>query len=44
MKISVDTNIILDVLLKREPHIKAAQIIMTKCADREITGYFGYRI
>lgn len=39
MKILVDTNIILDVLLKREPHIKAAQIIMTKCADREITGY-----
>ena len=30
MKILVDTNIILDVLLKREPHIKAAQIIMTK--------------
>lgn len=39
MKILVDTNVILDVLLKREPHIKAAQIIMTKCADREITGY-----
>ena len=39
MKILVDTNIILDVLLKREPHIKTAQIIMTKCADREITGY-----
>ena len=28
-----------DVLLKREPHNKAAQVIMTKCADREITGY-----
>ncbi|MCX4353690.1 MAG: PIN domain-containing protein [Lachnospiraceae bacterium] len=39
MKILVDTNIILDVLLKREPHNKAAQVIMTKCADREITGY-----
>lgn len=39
MRILVDTNVILDVLLKREPHIKAAQIIMTKCADREITGY-----
>lgn len=39
MKILVDTNIILDVLLKREPHDKAAQVIMTKCADREITGY-----
>ena len=39
MRILVDTNVILDVLLKREPHIKAAQIIMTKCASREITGY-----
>lgn len=39
MKILVDTNIILDVLLKREPHNKAAQVIMTKCADREIMGY-----
>lgn len=39
MKILVDTNIILDVLLKREPYKKAAQIIMTKCAGREITGY-----
>lgn len=39
MKILVDTNIILDVLLKREPHNKAAQAIMTKCADREVMGY-----
>ena len=39
MNILVDANIILDVLLKREPHNKAAQAIMTKCADREITGY-----
>jgi len=30
MKILVDTNIILDVLLKREPHIKAAQIIISQ--------------
>lgn len=39
MRILVDTNIILDVLLKREPHNKAAQVILTKCADREIMGY-----
>ena len=39
MKILVDTNIILDVLLKREPHNRAAQVIMTKGAEREITGY-----
>lgn len=39
MIILVDTNIILDVLLDREPYVKNAQIILTKCADQEITGY-----
>lgn len=39
MTILVDTNVILDILLKREPYAAAARIIMTKCADREITGY-----
>lgn len=38
MTILVDTNIVLDVLLKRKPHAGEAQVIMTKCADREITG------
>lgn len=39
MGILVGTDIILDVLLKREPYSKTAQAIMTKCADREIMGY-----
>lgn len=39
MTILVDTNVILDILLKREPYVNEAQIIMTKCADREIIGY-----
>lgn len=39
MTILVDTNIILDVLMKREPYAEAAQEIMTKCANREIIGY-----
>ena len=39
MTILVDTNVILDILLKREPYAAASQIIMTKCADREINGY-----
>ena len=39
MTILVDTNIVLDVLMKREPYAELAQIIMTKCADREIIGY-----
>ena len=39
MIILVDTNVILDILLERKPYDDAAQIIMTKCADREIIGY-----
>ena len=39
MIVLVDTNVIVDVLLKREAFMKEAQIIITKCADREITGY-----
>ena len=39
MIILVDTNIVLDVLLNREPYATEAQMIMTKCANREIAGY-----
>lgn len=39
MIVLIDTNVILDVLLKREPYVSEAKFIMTKCADREITGY-----
>lgn len=39
MIILVDTNVILDVLLKREPYDSVAQTIITKCADREVIGY-----
>lgn len=39
MVILVDINIILDVLMKREPYADEARKIMEKCADREIIGY-----
>ena len=39
MIILVDTNIVLDVLLKREPYADYAKTIITKCADREVIGY-----
>lgn len=39
MVILVDTNIVLDVLLKREPYRTNAEIILSKCADRQIIGY-----
>ncbi len=39
MVILVDTNILVDVLMKREPYRKEAEQILTKCASREIIGY-----
>ncbi len=39
MIILVDTNIILDLFLQREPYAGEAQEIMTKCAEREFVGY-----
>lgn len=39
MIILVDTNIILDVFMDREPYAEEARTIMAKCADREIIGY-----
>lgn len=38
MTILVDTNVILDILLKREPYADAARMIFTKCAEREVIG------
>lgn len=38
MIILVDTNVIVDLLLKREPYLDAAQTILTKCAQREVDG------
>ena len=39
MVILVDTNVILDVLLKREPYRTYSEIILSKCANRQIIGY-----
>lgn len=39
MVVLVDTNIILDVFMNREPYAEEARIIMNKCANREIIGY-----
>lgn len=39
MTILVDTNVILDMLLKREPYRATAQTIITKCAEGDVTGY-----
>lgn len=39
MVVLVDTNVVIDFLLGREPFYEAAAGIMDKCADKEITGY-----
>ena len=39
MVILIDTNVILDIFLKKEPYKTNSELILTKCADRQITGY-----
>ena len=41
MKVLFDTNVILDVLLDREPFYDAATYLMTKVEQSEIVGYLG---
>lgn len=42
MVVLIDTNIILDFLLTREPACKAASDIILKCANKEIKGYIAF--
>lgn len=39
MVILVDTNIVLDVLLYREPYAEQARMIMAGCAEGKVVGY-----
>lgn len=39
MVILADTNIIIDIFLEREPYKTNSEIILSKCADRQIVGY-----
>jgi predicted nucleic acid-binding protein len=39
MRVLVDTNIILDVLLKREPWAAAAAAVWRLCSEKKIVGY-----
>lgn len=42
MIVLIDTNVIIDFLIKREPYEKAASEIMRKCAGKEIQGYIAF--
>ncbi|MEY8356230.1 PIN domain-containing protein [Lachnospiraceae bacterium 54-53] len=39
MVVLIDTNVVIDVLMKREPYAKEAQEILVKCATGDITGF-----
>ena len=39
MIILIDTNVLLDVIIKREPYHREASLIMKACADKRIQGY-----
>ena len=39
MVVLLDTNVIIDFLLSRDPFYGAASDIMTKCAKKELSGY-----
>jgi len=39
MKVLIDTNIILDVLLKREPYYKYSQLVLLAAEEQYIYGY-----
>ena len=39
MKVLIDTNVIIDFLLKREPYYKASKETLMKCTHENIEGY-----
>lgn len=39
MRVLIDTNILADVLLGRDPYYDLAYSILTMCADKKVYGY-----
>lgn len=42
MVVLIDTNVIIDFLITREPFCGAASEIIAKCADKELKGYIAF--
>ncbi|MDE5931879.1 MAG: PIN domain-containing protein [Lachnospiraceae bacterium] len=42
MVVLVDTNVIIDFLITREPFYRASAEVIEKCANKEITGYIAF--
>ena len=39
MKVLIDTNVILDALMKRTPWVRAAEAVLMAVAEEKVTGY-----
>lgn len=42
MVVLIDTNVIIDYLLTREPYYEASSAIILKCAQKKLTGYIAF--
>lgn len=42
MVVLIDTNVIIDFLIKRQPYEKEASEIIRKCAEKELKGYLAF--
>ena len=42
MVVLIDTNVIIDFLIKRQPYEKEASDIIRKCAEKELKGYLAF--
>lgn len=42
MVVLVDTNVIIDFLITREPFYQAAAEVITRCVNKELTGYIAF--
>lgn len=42
MVVLIDTNVIIDYLITREPFYKASSEIIAKCVQKELTGYIAF--
>ena len=42
MKVLIDTNVIIDFLIKRKPFCDASSAVIEKCARGELTGYIAF--
>lgn len=43
MKVMIDTNIFLDVLLSREPFYESSKKVLVLCEDKKIQGFCRHR-